>query len=191
MESAKKRLLNLEAYNKLEEANNMRYEYHNGEVFAMAGDDPRHGLIASNLSRILGNLLFSSDCIVFNSDVKFHDSTYKKSLYPDVSVVCGKAIRSEEDKRALTNPLLIVEVLSESTLAYDKGDKFRYYSEFLSLREYVLVEQDSWTAETRFRKSHKDLWQLEWASGKEANLHLKSLDITVALKDIYYRTEGL
>ncbi len=72
MEPARQESLSLDEYNNLEEKNNLRYEYHNGEVFAMAGGDPKHGLIASNMIGILRNTLFSKDCTVFNSDVKFH-----------------------------------------------------------------------------------------------------------------------
>ncbi|MEM9832257.1 MAG: Uma2 family endonuclease [Bacteroidota bacterium] len=130
-------------YNQLEEENHQRYEYHGGQVFAIAGGDPKHGEIANNIGRLLGNALFDKDCTVFNSDVKYHIASVSKSYYPDVSVVCGSAQRSEKEIHALTNPLPLVEVLSDSTAAQDRGSKFHTYSQMPSLREYVLVEQDT------------------------------------------------
>ncbi len=191
MEPAKTQHLSLNEYNLLEEENNLRYEYHDGEVFAMAGGDPKHGAIASNVNRLLGNALLSKDCTVLTSDVKFHISSVNKSLYPDVSVVCGKAKRSEKDIRALMNPILLVEVLSESTSTYDKGEKFRYYSELSSLREYVLIEQDTRTVEVRYRSAANAIWQLEWATDQEGQILLKSIDFTLSLEEVYRRTEEL
>lgn len=191
MEQAEKHRLSLTEYNQLEEENSLRYEYHDGEVFAMAGGDPKHGIIASNILGMLHNALLSKDCTVCNSDVKFYISSANKSLYPDVSVVCGTAERSKQDIRALTNPILLIEVLSGSTVAYDKGAKFRYYSELPSLREYVLVEQDAWVVEIRYRDSPDERWQMEWFSGKNAEVILRSINVTLPIAELYRRTEGL
>jgi Uma2 family endonuclease len=108
-----------------------------------------------------------------------------------VSVVCGPPVRSEKDTRALTNPILLVEVLSDSTEAYDRGKKFHYYSELPSLREYVLVEQHTWRVETRYRSSPDERWVLDWFSGETAEVALQSLGISLAMTDLYHRTEGL
>ena len=142
MEAAQKKHLSLAEYNQLEEETNQRYEYHNGEVFAMAGvatdvGDPVHGAIAGNLIRLIGNGLVTKDCTVLTSDVKFYIPSINRSLYPDVSVVCGPSERSKQDTKALTNPILLIEVLSDGNASYDRGTKFHYYSELPSLREYV------------------------------------------------------
>lgn len=196
MEPAVKSHLSLTEYNELEEENNTRYEYHGGpygygEVFAMAGGEPKHGAIAGTIIRLLGNALSSKDCTVFTSDVKFHIASENKSCYPDVSVVCGPAERSEQDTRALTNPILLVEVISESTAAYDRGQKFHTYSQLPSLREYVLVEQDMWRIQTYFRNSPADLWQMQWFSGENSEVILRSIGISLSLSELYRRTEGL
>ena len=191
MESARKNHLSLAEYNQLEEETDTRYEYHDGEVFAMAGGDPVHGVIATNIIRLLGNGLLSKDCTVCNSDVKYHIPSINKSLYPDVSVVCGPPKRSEQDIRALTNPVLLIEVLSDSNAAYDRGTKFHYYSELLSLREYVLVEQHVWKVETRYRSDPKERWQMDWFSGEDAEVVLRSVDLTLPMSELYRRTEGL
>ena len=178
-------------YNKLEQSGEVRYEYYDGELWAMAGEDPRHNIIAANLTRLLGNALLKKDGSVFNSDQKYHIARLNRSHYPDVSVVCGAPQRSERNARALTNPLLLVEVLSESTAHLDQGLKFRAYGHLPSLREYVLVSQDQPLVQVFYRALPADLWEMQWAEGLEGTLPLRSLDVGIPLGDIYLRTEGL
>ena len=191
MGPAIKNKLSLAEYNRLEQENNMRYEYHNGEVFAMAGGEPKHSLIANNIGALLRNALLSKDCMVFNSDAKYHIATSYVSCYPDVSVICGSAERSDKDVRALTNPLLLVEVLSETTAAYDQGAKFHTYSQLSSLREYVLVEQDEQRVQVFYRPAPQELWQMQWFSQEDNEIILRSIDTKILLADVYHRTEGL
>jgi Uma2 family endonuclease len=191
MEPARKDRLSLSEYNQLEEREQQRYEYHQGEVFAMAGGDPKHGAIAGNVTRLLGNALLDKDCTVFTSDVKFYLEAEDRSCYPDVSVVCGPPQRSEKDTRALTNPVLLIEVLSETTEGYDRGTKFRYYSTMPTFLEYVLIDQDSWNVETRYRPSPNERWQLELFSGEDTEIPLRSLGITLPMAELYRKTEGL
>lgn len=114
-----------------------------------------------------------------------------------MSVVCGPSERSEHDTKALTNPILLIEVLSDSNASYDPvstagGTKFHYYSELPSLREYVLVEQHAWRVETRYRSNPEEPWQMDWFSGEAAEpVHLRSVDLTLSMADLYRRTEGL
>lgn len=150
-----------------------------------------HGAIAGNLIRLIGNGLLSKDCTVLTSDVKYYIPSINKSLYPDVSVVCGSSERSEQDVRALINPILLIEVLSDSNAGYDRGQKFYYYSELPTLREYVLVEQHEWKVETRYRRSPNERWQMDWLSGKEAEVTLRSLELTLPIAEVYRRTEGI
>ena len=201
MEAAQKKHLSLAEYNQLEEETNQRYEYHDGEVFAMVGaatdvGDPVHGAIAGNLIRLIGNGLVTKDCTVLTSDVKFYIPSINRSLYPDVSVVCGPSERSKQDTKALTNPILLIEVLSDGNASYDPvstagGTKFHYYSELPSLREYVLVEQHTWKVETRYRSSPAEPWQMDWFSGESAEVRLRSADLTLPMADLYRRTESL
>ncbi len=190
MEPAVEERLTLAEYNKLEEESDTRYEYHQGEVFAMAGGDPKHSAIANSMGRLLGNVLLSKNCTVFNSDLKYRIDSLDKSLYPDVSVVCGTPERSKNDTNALTNPVLLVEVLSKSTASYDRGNKFHYYSQLSSLREYVLVEQDAWKVETRYRNAPDQPWKMDWFEG-EAAVALRSLNITLPMAELYRGTEAL
>ena len=191
MEPAVKNRLTLAEYNRLEEETNTRYEYHDGEVFAMAGGDPKHSLIASNTGRLLGSALLSKNCAVFNSDAKYHVASINKSFYPDVSVICGAIERSGEDTNALANPILLVEVLSESTAAFDRGKKFEAYSRLPSLREYLLIEQDRPVTQSFYRDSPDELWQMQWFREEDTEVYLRSVDIRLALPDLYYRTEDL
>lgn len=192
MDAASKTYLSLAEYNQLEEETNTRYEYHDGEVFAMAGGDPKHGVIAGNTLTLLNNALFSKSCTVFNSDVKTHIASIKKSYYPDVSVVCGPVERSEQDARAIANPILLIEVLSESTAAFDRVGKFEDYSQLPSLREYVLIEQDRPLLQTFYREAPGALWQMQWFSAEgNTKVVLPSIDVSISLTDIYHKTEGL
>jgi Uma2 family endonuclease len=191
MEHVLKKKLSLEEYNQMEEEEQWRYEYHSGEVFAMAGGDPKHSAIAGSIIYLLSSALRGKGCTPFTSDTKFYIEALNKSLYPDVSVVCRPFERSDKDKHALVNPVLLVEVLSESTADYDRGAKFRYYSKIPSLREYVLVEQNSLTVETRHRGSENEEWKMDWFEGKEAKVVLRSLNIKLLISEIYQEAEGL
>ncbi len=190
-ERAVKKQLSLAEYNQLEKEDNLRYEYHNGEVFAMAGGDPKHSAIAGSMIYLLTSALRGKGCTAFTSDTKFYIASLNKSLYPDVSVVCRPFERSEKDMQALTNPILLVEVLSDSTADYDRGAKFRYYSKIPSLREYVLVEQHSFTVETRYRNSIGEEWKMDWFEGEDAEVMLRSVNITIPIAELYRETEGL
>ncbi len=98
--------------------------------------------------------------------------------------------------RALTNPILLVEVISQSTEGYDRGNKFHFYSYLPSLREYVLIEaecrpQAAWKVETRYRSSLTEKWQIDWFEGEDAAIILRSIDISLPMSELYHRTEGL
>ena len=196
MELAAQTHLTLAEYNQLEEETNTRYEYHHGEVFAMAGaatdvGNPKHSLIANNAGGLLRSALLSKNCAVFNSDAKYHVASLNKSFYPDVSVVCGPIERSEKDIRALANPILLVEVLSKSTEGYDKGNKFKDYGHLASLQEYVLIEQDQPLVQTFYRSSPDALWQMRWFQPEDDEVVLQSVGVSLKLADLYHKTEGL
>ncbi len=190
-QTQQKNFLSLEEYQQLEEDTGERYEYHDGEVFAMAGGDPKHSAIGGNTVTILNQLLREKKCNVFNSDQKVRIESVSKSLYPDVSVTCGTVERFKEDTKAITNPVLLIEVLSDSTAIYDQGNKFKYYSNLPSLQEYVLVSQHEPLVQIFYRETYTDLWQMSWVEGIEQAVHLQSLGINVALRELYLKTEDL
>ena len=183
MESAVNSRLSLAEYHQLEEDTNTRYEYHDGEVFAMAGGTLEHSAITSNVLRLIGNLL-PDNCRTYESNLKVYVDAVRKGLYPDISVACRPVDRMREIN-AITNPILLVEVLSRSTANYDRGDKFWFFSQLKSLREYVLIEQSSWKVETRYRSSVDKNWEMVHFEGEDAEVALRSLDIALPMRQIY------
>jgi Uma2 family endonuclease len=134
-----------------------KHEFIDGEVYAMAGASPRHNKIVSNLHMVLGNLLRASPCDVLESNQKVNVPTQSAYVYPDVSIVCGEP-EFDPIGQALLNPTVLVEVLSKSTEAFDRGDKFRLYRNCPSLRDYLLVSQRSVLVEHYQR--HNSSWVL-------------------------------
>jgi Uma2 family endonuclease len=161
-------------------------EYLSGEVFAVAGGSPEHSLIAANVGRELGNALKGKPCRVYNSDLRIRVAPPGLYTYPDVIVVCGPGRFGPSD--TLENPTLIVEVLSPSTEAYDRGAKFAQYRRIASMREYVLVAQDRPSVERYVRRGdggHE--WVLSEATGRDAVLTLESVGPAVlSLAEVYY-----
>lgn len=181
--------LSIEEYLALEKETDTKYEYHDGEVYAMAGGTPTHSLIANNAGRSLGNALLGKRCFAYNSDLRVATSR-NKYVYPDVSVVCGRVSFFEELKNAANNPVLIVEVLSEETRAYDRGGKFMRYRMMESFREYVLIDQSLPFVEV-FYKNELNTWEYRAYTDLEVMIPLHSLDIEIPMADIYMGVDFL
>jgi Uma2 family endonuclease len=130
-----------EEYLAFERSSEMRHEYADGEIFAMSGGTAEHSLVAGNVIRELGNAVGDRGCRVFTSDMRIKIAARSHYVYPDASVVCERPVFEDEKRDTLLNPLLVIEVLSESSEAYDRGDKFRQYQTIPSVREYVLLSQ--------------------------------------------------
>ena len=186
MSSQPQTLLSPQEYLTLERQAEYKSEYFAGEVFAMAGASQRHNLIASNVIRILGTQLLERDCNVYPSDMRVKISQVKKYTYPDVVVVCGKERFEDEDKDTLLNPSLIVEILSESTEAYDRGKKFEHYQLLGSLREYVLIAQDPYRLERYVRQDDRTWTYTEFHSSDDI-VALPTIGCTLSLKDVYVK----
>lgn len=176
-----------EEYLSLERRAEFKSEYFDGVVYAMAGGSERHNLIAANVIIALGTQLRDRPCRVYTSDLKVRVPNSKRFFYPDVSVICGETRFADEVKDVILNPVLVVEVLSESTEAFDRGKKFSSYQQIESLREYLLVAQDEFVVEHYLRQ--EDGWLYTKASGLEAGLVLPALDCRIALSDIYSKVE--
>src|SRR2546427_2666626 len=123
-------------YLRLERQAELKSEYFQGEIFAMAGGSRAHSLIATNLLRELSGRLKASDCIVYNADLRVKVEATGLLTYPDISVVCGTQRFLDEQEDTLLNPTLVVEVLSDSTEAYDCGKKLEHYRQIPTCREY-------------------------------------------------------
>jgi Uma2 family endonuclease len=179
--------LSPEEYLTLERRAEFKSEYFDGVVYAMAGGSERHNLITGNLITELNVRLRKAPYRVYPSDMKVRVPNSKRFFYPDVSVVCGETRFADEARDVILNPVLVVEVLSESTEAFDRGKKFSSYQQMESLREYLLVAQDESVVEHYLRQ--EDGWLYTKASGPEDDLVLPALDCRIALSDIYNKVE--
>lgn len=176
-----------EAYLEQERRSEEKHEYHDGTVISMSGASIPHNFIVSKLIRLLGNILEDEreEFSVFGSDLRVFIPSLTSYVYPDVVVIKGNPAVTDERRDIITNPLTIVEVLSESTEARDRGDKFEAYRTIESLREYVLVSQEKPHIEVFSRSSAQDVWKLTEASGLESNIQVPVLDLTLSLTDVY------
>jgi len=166
----------------------VRHEYLNGEVWAMAGGTPEHSALALAMGGELRNALAGKPCRVFSSDLRVRIVDTGLSTYPDVSVVCGQLETADDDKDAITNPVVLVEVLSEATEAYDRGAKAAHYRRILSLREYVLVSQAEPLVEV-YRRAESGRWELLEARTGET-IELASLGVRLEVASIYANPLG-
>jgi len=156
----------LAEYLALEAASDTRHEYLNGEIFAMAGGTPEHGALAANVIRLLGTALLDRPCVVYTSDVRIRVLATGLNTYPDVSVTCGAIERDPQDASTIVNPVVLVEVLSDSTEAYDRGEKFAHYRRIPSLRDYLLVSQHEARIE-HYRRNDDGTWTLRDVASSE------------------------
>ena len=181
-----------EDYLALEADSNEKLEFHGGYIIAMAGGTPEHGLIAGNFIGAVNQSLREADknCSTFTSDVKVHIASANRGFYPDASIVCGPFEKSEKDPKAITNPILILEVLSESTQALDRGTKFTHYRQLPSLKEYVLISQEEASVDTYFRREN-GLWEIRTIMGLNEHVELKSIACTLAMEEIYRLVPGM
>lgn len=164
-------------------------EYFGGEVFLMAGASDEHNTIAVNIASELHQQLKKRPCKVYQSDMRVHVPKTGLFTYPDVAVVYGKPIfLPDEELDTLTNPALIVEVLSASTEGYDKGAKFDNYRSLETLREYVLVSQNSKKV-IRYTKQEDGSWNLMDFIGDKTEIQLSSIECSLAMEDIYDKVD--
>lgn len=171
-----------EEYFALEQAEDQRFEYIAGEVFSMAGGSESHALIGANIIIGLGSALRGKPCRVYNADMKLYIHEHDKFCYPDVQVLCEQGIRHE---KYVENPVVVVEVLSDSTESYDRNKKFEHYRSIATLKYYVLVDQTCKHVEL-FEKESKDRWIVTYPKD---HLDLQDLDIALDIEEIYRQVD--
>ena len=183
----------VEEYLAFERASDERHEYLDGVIYAMAGESPDHGRICTNLVATLVPQLRGSICEAFSKDTKVCCGPYRAHTreglyaYPDLVIVCGAMQFHGQAQDVLINPTVIMEVLSPSTEAFDRGEKFRRYRAWLpTLTDYVLVAQDRPVID-HYHREDDALWTLRTLEGLEARLHLEGIGCTVPLADVYER----
>lgn len=172
-------------YVALEEKSDVKHEFHAGTIVAMAGGTLEHGRLQASIAGELRAALSRAKrpCNVFGSDARVFVEESERTFYPDASVVCGKRRAAFDDPHAMTNPIVLVEVLSDSTEKDDRGEKFAHYRKLASLEEYVLVSQDKKLVEV-FRRSPEG-WVLSEA-GPGQELELRSLGVAVSIDAVYF-----
>ncbi|MFW5635203.1 MAG: Uma2 family endonuclease [Thermodesulfobacteriota bacterium] len=164
-------------------------EFFSGEMFAMTGASRNHNLIVTNLIRELSGQLKKTPCRVYPSDMRLKVEKTGLYTYPDVMVVCGEhRFADTEEKNTLLNPDVIVEVLSDSTEKYDRGDKFAHYRRIDSLTEYLLISQKKPKIE-RYFKNSTGLWTLMETDDSRSEILLDSIGCTLSLEEIYDKTD--
>jgi Uma2 family endonuclease len=185
MAALPKKKYTVEEYIELLKNSDERFEYLDGEIVSMAAGKLAHGRIAANIIRSLGKLLGDRPCEAFGGDVAVKTLRAFPFRLPDVSVVCGEPVIEEmQGIEMLVNPLLLVEVLSPSTAAYDDGDKFIAYQAIESFQEYLLVAQDR-PRVTRYVRQPNRQWLRTDLIGLENAVPLESLGVTLPLAEIY------
>lgn len=185
----------VEAYLMLERDSAERHEYLDGDIYLMAGESPEHGAICMNLSILIGSQVRGTPCQAFAKDTKVRSGptprpgTSMQSLfsYPDLLVVCGGLQFHDPSRDVLLNPTLIIEVLSDSTEAFDRGEKFRRYRTWLpTLTDYLLVARDRPLID-HYHRVDDNRWELVSVEGLEASVYLASINCTLPLVDVYDR----
>jgi Uma2 family endonuclease len=184
MEAAPSLEMTYEEYVAFERNAELKHEFVNGLVYAMSGGTPEHARLAQAIGAALTVALHGKPCAVFSSDLRVRIQATGRSTYPDVAVVCGKLERDATDSDAVTNPRVIVEVLSPSTESSDRGDKWAHYQRLGSLREYVLVSQASPRIEIYSRDEAQSGW-LYRHYGLGESAQLPSLESSIGLDAIY------
>jgi len=173
-----------EQYLEIDRASEFRNEYYNGRMYLMPGGSHPHAIVISNLGRHLGNALAKQPCVVTTSDVRVRVRESGLYTYPDVVVVCGTPRYMDDRDDTVLNPVLILEVLSPSTEAYDRGFKSAQYRTLESLQEYALVSQSEARVEI-FRRQPSGDWLLSESAGMDSLCRFDSVGCTVAMRDVY------
>jgi Uma2 family endonuclease len=173
-----------EQYLEMERASQEKHEYYNGEIFAMSGASPSHNDISYNINRLIAPHLHGKGCKLYGSDFRIHIPENSLFTYPDFSIVCGKTEVSEVYSDNLTNPAVIIEILSKSTRNYDKGMKFTFYRSIKTLQEYILIDSTSVAVEIYILQTDNG-WLLKEHKQLSDSFFIATIHLTLFLKDIY------
>jgi Uma2 family endonuclease len=185
-EEQQPRRYTVEEYLALEEQSEVRHEYYDGEVFAMAGADVSHNLLVGNFYMALRQALRGRPCRTVMEGVQLAVREGRHYTYPDVMVTCDPV--DQQAKRILTAPVLLIEVLSPSTAEYDRGRKFNQYKQLPSLQHYLLVSQTSWLVEW-YRREANNIWSFTPLVEAEDALVIPDLNINLTVAEIYEGTD--
>jgi Uma2 family endonuclease len=177
-----------EEYLEIERTAEYKSEYYNGELFAMSGASRRHNVIAFNISGILYRQLRNRHCEAYTADMRVKVSPTGLYTYPDVAIVCGEPLFEDDHLDTLLNPSVIIEILSESTEHYDRGKKFENYRRLASLNDYLLIAQDTVSAEY-YTRQKQDQWLFSEYKDMQKIIRMDSVACELLLKEIYEKIE--
>ncbi len=161
-----------------------KHEYYKGEVFAMNGASIPHNIVFSNVFGILSSKLKGKKCKPFGSDLRIHIPQNSLYTYPDITIVCGKIETLNNSFDTITNPSVIIEILSASTRDYDKTGKFTLYKDIIAFKEYILIDSESILIE-RYTRSDNSNWMLTEYKESDQSLLIETVVISLSLSDIY------
>jgi Uma2 family endonuclease len=185
MSALPRAIYTLDEYFALERASERRFEFRDGEIVCMSGGTVEHATIAGNVLRHIGNRVAGGRCRVFNSDIAVFVPAGKPYRYPDVTVVCGELVVRKIDQRdALENPCLLVEVLSESSASYDRGAKFAEYKSISTFEQYLLIDQTKVQVACRSRLED-GTWVEHVYDALDDVVPLRSIGLDLVLRDVY------
>ena len=184
MSAIPKTRLTPEEYLEFERKSEERHEYFGGEIFAMSGAKRNHNVIAWNIGGELRQKLKGKDCEAYPADMRVFISETGLYTYPDLVVACGEPQFQDDVFDTLLNPVLLIEVLSETTESYDRGKKFQHYRSIDSLQEYILVSQEEARIE-KYVKTGDGFWLLSEAVGMDAEIEFASIECRIALAEVY------
>lgn len=173
-----------EDYAAIEAATGLKHEYYRGAVYAMTGASPRHNLIVANVIAALHAQLRGRPCAVYPSDQRGKIEQTGLYTYPDISVICGEPRLDSARRDTVTNPAVIIEVLSPSTKDYDRGTKFEHYRTIATLREHLVIAQDMPHIEHYVRQD-SDQWLLIECRGTGQTLRLAAIGCALTTDDVY------
>lgn len=189
----------VEEYLQMEKASTEKHEFYQGEIFPlqravnaeilmMSGAGVRHNIIQVNLLGLLSTILKGKSCRPFGSDMRIHIPENTLYTYPDISIICGDIITSEQDEDTAIKPVVIIEILSPSTKQYDRGDKFKLYRDIPVLKQYILIDSESIQVES-FELNERNHWELQEYSDELQHLSISAVNASILLKDIYEGTK--
>ena len=183
----KQSLVSRDKYLRFERVADIRSEYHKGQIYAMAGASRNHNRIVTNVSTSLDIQLKSRDCNNYSSDMRISVLNGERYLYPDIVVTCGKEEFEDDNTDILLNPIVIIEVLSPSTEAYDRGLKFMYYQAIESLQEYVLVSQSPHRVEVYHKQADGAAWGYRSFQKIPEKIEIHSISCILDTDDVYFK----
>ena len=174
-------------YLQQEQETDRKWAYHDGQIQALAGGTLNHGILCGNAFGELRSGLKNkqSNCKPYTSEIKIYIEKKNSYVYPDAMVICGALETSKEEINSVTNPILIVEVLSKSSARYDRGDKFYLYRQLPSFKEYVIIEQKRYIVDVQYKSEGSDLWQITRYEGIDKTIKLQSIGIEISMRDLY------